>query len=300
MKTNYFKRFFIAIFIVTICGIFILSYINLSQTRKLNIIIDDLSDYYYISCPNGNELQISKLSNMKYKYDFIKYSFDLTENDGVITYESETTILGNTSFYRTGLLSGSTNINVQTNFPQCVIEKNDASLIPRFFHPSYTLDGREKKTDGGKIYISFKQPFSYNEVLAFISICEEYGTVTWLWVDTYKQINMDNDPITIQNPIENDVLPIYGIPLYHNGSFVEDPLNEFLDILNNAYSSISDNYINEKLKKIKFGINNSDDMLRSEDIKIIGVVLLPFDQSKSDREEIFQFLNEIDNVKICT
>ena len=298
MKTNYFKRFFIVALIVIICVIFIASYINLLQAGKLNIMIDDLSDYYYISCPNGNELQISKLSNMRYKYELIRYSFDLTENNGVTTYESKTTLWGNTSFYRTGLLSGTANSNVQTNFPQCVIEKNDASLIPEFFYPSYTLDGSEKKTDGGKIYISFKQPFSYDEAFEFISICEEYGTVTWLWVDTYKQINMDNNPITIQNPIENDTLPVYGIPLYHNGSFVEDPLNEFLDVLNNAYNSISDNYINEKLKEIKFGINNSNEMLCSEDIKIIGAVLLPFGQTKSDREEIFQFLNETDNVKI--
>lgn len=301
MKSRCFKWILTTLIALVICATFIYVYMISVQAERLNEVTRDLSYYYQISCPNGNALCITNSDNLKYNYELSKYSFSLTESEGAVSYKSVTDIGGNTKFYRTGLLSGSSSMNYETDFPQCVINKNDSTDIQRFFYPSF--DDSEIKvshSDGGKIYISFNNSISYDKTIELVDEIENYGIVTWMWVDTYGKSNMDTNPITIQNPIENNTLPVHGIALYNDGDACENPLDDFLYILNNAFCSKSDNSINEKLKEIKLGITNSNKELCKEDIKIIGLVLIPYSQSNNERNEIFQSLNKIDNVRLCT
>lgn len=291
--------FMVSIFIII--AIFGVLYVKSEQGQEKNLdeITSSLSDYYYISCPNGNALCISEYDNLKYSYEVVKYSFDLYESNGSMSYISETNVRGNTKFYHSGLLSGSSGMNYKTNFPQCVTEINDSSDIQCFFYPSF--DNSEIKTvssDGGKIYISFDNSISYGKALEFIEDIERYGTVTWLWVDTYGQNDMSCNPITIQNPSENNILPVHGIPMYYNGLCVENPLESFLEILNSVSVGNNDNQINQKIFDIKLGINNSKTVISEEDIDVIGMVVLPF--KELDRKQVFNVLSQMDNIKCCT
>ena len=299
LKVRSLKVIFTAFIFIIIFAIFGVLYIISEQSKNLNEITSSLSEYYYISCPNGNAIYISEYDNLKYSYEVVKYSFNLYESEGSISYKSETNILGNTKFYHSGLLSGSSGMNYKTDFPQCVTEINDSSDIQRFFYP--TFDNSEIKTvpsDGGKIYISFDHSISYGEALEFIKDIERYGTVTWLWVDTYCQNDMSCNPITIQNPSENNILPLHGIPMYYNGSCVEKPLKSFLEIINSVSVCDNDNQINQRILDIKLGINDSKAVISEEDIDVIGVVVLPFEEL--DRKQVFDALSQIDNIKCCT
>ncbi len=299
MRTKYLKYILLAMMLVILCIAFFVIFMNAVQSRKLKTIVNSISDYYYISCPNGNELSISESDKLKYEYDLAKYSYSLTEHTGCISYRSVTDIWGNTKFYHTGLFSGSSGMNDRTDFPLCVVEINDSVNIQRFFYP--TFDENEITTpnsDGGKIYISFEHSLSYEEAVASISEFNKYGTVTWLWVDTYGQSDMTDHPVTIQNPLDGDSLPLYGIPLYHQGLCVAEPLEIFLDILNNAFYDQSKNEICEKLKAVKSGINPSNHQLCENDIEILGAVLLP--SGELERKQIFEELNQMDIVKCCT
>lgn len=299
LKVRSLKVIFTAFIFIIIFAIFGVLYVKSEQSKNLNEITSSLSDYYYISCPNGNAIYISEYDNLKYSYEVVKYSFDLYESEGSMSYKSETNILGNTKFYHSGLLSGSNGMNYKTDFPQCVTEINDSSDIQRFFYP--TFDNSEIKTvpsDGGKIYISFEHSMLYDEALALIEDMERYGTVTWLWVDTYSQNDMSGNPITIQNPSENNILPVYGIPMYYNGLCVEKPLKSFLEIINSVSVCDNDNQINQRIFNIRLGINNSKAVLSEEDIDVIGMVVLPF--KELDRKQVFDALSQLDNIKCCT
>lgn len=114
-------------------AIFAILYMNSAQSKNLSGITSDLSDYYYISCLNGNALCISECDDLKYEYDLVKYSFDLYESEGSMSYKSEINILGNTKFYSIGLLSGPSRMNDKINFPQYVTEISDSSDVQRFF-----------------------------------------------------------------------------------------------------------------------------------------------------------------------
>lgn len=291
--------FTVSIFIlITIFGVL---YVKLEQEQEKNLdeITSSLSDYYYISCPNGNAVYISKYDNLKFSYEVVKYAFDLYESNGSMSYKSETDILGNTKFYHSGLLSGPSGMNYKTNFPQCVTEINDSSDIQRFFYP--TFDNSDIKTvpsDGGKMYISFDHSISYGEALEFIEDIERCGTVTWLWVDTYGQNDMSCNPITIQNPYGNNILPVHGIPIYYNGLCVEKPLESFLKILNSLSVGNNDNQINQRISDIKLGINDSKTVISEEDIDVIGMVVLPFEEL--DRKQVIDVIIQTDNIKCCT
>lgn len=155
MKTLRSKAIFI-VSIFIIAAILAVLYVKLEQEQGKNLdeITSSLSDYYYISCPNGNAIHISEYGNLKYSYEVAKYAFDLYESNGSISYQSETNILGKTKFYHSGLLTGSSGMNDKIDFPQCVTEINDSSDTQRFFYPAF--DRSEIKTapsDGGKIYI---------------------------------------------------------------------------------------------------------------------------------------------------
>ncbi|MGN0378145.1 MAG: hypothetical protein ACI4EU_01000 [Butyrivibrio sp.] len=291
--------FTVSMFIII--AIFGVLYVKLEQEQEKNLdeITSSLSDYCYISCPNGNAVYISEYDNLKYSYEVVKYSFDLYESNGSMSYKSETNIWGNTKFYHSGLLSGSSEMNYKTDFPQCVTEINDSSDIQRFFYP--TFDNSEIKTapsDGGKIYISFDHSISYGEALGFIKDIERYGTVTWLWVDTYGQTDMSCNPITIQNPYANNIFPVHGIPMYYNGLCIENPLEPFLEILNSSSVGNNDNQINQRILDIKLGINDSNAVISEEDIDVIGMVVLPFEEL--DRKQVFDALSQLDNIKCCT
>lgn len=269
------------------------------QEKNLDEITSSLSDYYYISCPNGNALCISEYDNLKYSYEVVKYSFDLYESEGSLSCKSRTDIWGNTKFYHSGLLSGSSEMNYKTDFPQCVTEINDSSGIQRFFYPSF--DNFEIKTvpsDGGKIYISFDHSISYGEALEFIEDIKRYGTVTWLWVDTYGQNDLSGNPVIVQNPSKTNTLPVHGIPMYYNGLCVENPLEPFLEILNSSSAGNNDNQINQRILDIKLGINDSKAVISEEDIDVIGMVVLPFEEL--DRKQVLDALSQIDNIKCCT
>lgn len=299
LKVRSLKVIFTAFIFIIIFAIFGVLYVKSEQSKNLNEITSSLSDYYYISCPNGNAIYISEYDNLKYSYEVVKYSFNLYESEGSISYKSETNILGNTKFYHSGLLSGSSGMNYKTDFPQCVTEINDSSDIQRFFY--HTFDNSEIKTapsDGGKIYISFDHSISYGEALEFIKDIERYGTVTWLWVDAYGQNDMSCNPITIQNPSENNILPLHGIPMYYNGACVEKPLKSFLEIINSVSVCDNDNQINQRILDIKLGINDSKAVISEEDIDVIGMVVLPFEEL--DRKQVFDALNQIDDIKCCT
>lgn len=300
MKTLRSKAIFIVSIFILI-AIFGVIYVKSEQEQEKNLdeITSSLTDYYYISCPNGNALYISEHGNLKYSYEVVKYAFDLHESNGSMSYQSETNILGETKFYHSGLLSGPSGMNDKTDFPQCVTEINDSSDIQRFFYPAF--DHSEIKTapsDGGKIYLSFDRSISYGEALELMEDIERYGTVTWLWVDTYGQNDMSCNPITIQNPHGNNLLPVYGIPIYYNGLRVEKPLESFLKILNSLSVGDNDNQINQRISDIRLGIRDSKDVIREEDIDVIGMVVLPL--KELDRKHVFDALSQIDNIKCCT
>lgn len=235
VKSKRFRRFLVSALSAIIGVVLFIAFMKSVQARKLNSMIDSISDYYYISCPNGNALYISECDNLKYTYELVRYSFDLYESEGSMSYKSETNILGNTRFYHSGLLSGPSGMNDKTDFPQCVTEINDSFDIQRFFYPAFdNSEIRTAPSDGDKIYISFEHSMAYDQTRELFSEFDRYGNVTWLWVDTYGQSDMDHNPVTLQNPLENNELPLYGIPIYHNGGYVENPLEAFLEILNKS------------------------------------------------------------------
>ena len=93
--------FTVSMFIII--AIFGVLYVKLEQEQEKNLdeITSSLSDYCYISCPNGNAVYISEYDNLKYSYKVVKYSFDLYESNGSMSYKSQTNIWGNTKFYET-------------------------------------------------------------------------------------------------------------------------------------------------------------------------------------------------------
>lgn len=109
---------------------------------------------------------------------------------------------------------------------------------------------------------------------------------------------MSCNPITVQNPYGNDIFPVHGIPMYYNGSRVEKPLDSFLKILNSLPAGDNDNQINQKISDIKSGINDSKDVIREEDIDVIGMVVLPL--KELDRKHVLDALSQIDHIKCCT
>ncbi len=269
------------------------------QVQKLEAVMSDLLDYYYISCPNGNVLSVSTWGGLRYRYKLISYSNRLTESVGSRTYGSETDIWGNTRFHLTGLLSGPSGMNDKTNFPQCVLEINDSLYKQRLFYPTFADSEIDASSmNGRRVYISFEHSMSYEETEEWISKLASYGNVTWLWVDTYGQTDMSNNPVTIQNPFESDALPLYGIPIYHDGMRVEEPLEAFLDILNHAMDDEDDNEMRRRLRDVKYGIKDLDSRLVETDIKIMGAVLLPVEGV--NREQVLEELKKIDNVRCCT
>ncbi len=279
----------IIVFLIASCLIVFSSAQRSVQTKKIDAMNSSLLNYFYISCPNGNALRIEKHSkfNVSYRYYLDKYHFDLYADDGHSIYGSDTDIKGNTIFYHAEILSGSKEVNHETDFPKCVIKINDALSDQLFFYPGYSeSDIDTKPSTSGKLYVSFREAISYEKALEVVENMTSYGTVTWLWVDTYRKTDMSNAPITLQNPLNGGELPVYGIPLYYNGQDINAPSDAFLNILNNAPSDDNANDIDRMINDIKSGINDSETTLTEKDLRIIGLVLLP--TKDIDRTQIIE------------
>ena len=75
-------------------------------------------------------------------------------------------------------------------------------------------------------------------------------------------------------------------------------MKSFLEIINSVSVCDNDNQINQRILDIKLGINDSKAVISEEDIDVIGVVVLPFEEL--DRKQVFDALSQIDNIKCCT
>lgn len=284
---------------VALVGLITITVITKAQEINLKGVNQCIADYYYISSPNGNVLEIEQ-DGLLCEYDIKKYDFSTAEDNGHITYKSKTEFLGDTRFYPTGI-SGDINVNYETEFPKCVAEKNDSLTGQLLFHPS--TDGEVESTDRGhgKLYISLKNAHSLSETAEIIESLKKYGEVTWLWVDTYGNEDISG-VITVQNPFsaeKNALVPnkytgVYGIPLYYNGKLVENSTECFLRVLN-GYDNTDDNFCQEKIFSVKNSIKPDGGAVTEENIKIIGLVLLISDET--DRDEAFAAILNNDAVR---
>lgn len=256
-------------------------------------ISDSIADYYYISSPNGNSLQV-KQGGLSCEYELKKYNYSVSEDNGHFGYKATADILGNVKFYHTGLLSGDSS-NYETDFPRCAMEKNDASDQPFFYHPSVDENRvKSEKTDGGKFYVSLKSAVTLTEAAAIAAEFSEYGEVTWLWVDTYSGMDMSK-AATIQNAgFDGEKMNVYGIPLYYNGERIENAAACFLDKLNGTAFD-NNKFCADVLRSVGAGIKPEGGEINETDIKIIGLVILP--AYETDRDEIFEALCAHENVR---
>lgn len=283
-------RLMIIIFaIVGLVGITVMVKTKESWLKGVN---ESVADYYYISSPNGNSLQINQ-DGLSSTYELIKYEYSTSEDSGRFKYRADAQIIDKVKFYHTGLLSGDSS-NYETEFPRCVMEKNDASGKQLFYHPSADESiVKSEKNDGGKIYVSLKKAVSLTETAAIISELSEYGEVTWLWVDTYSGKDMSK-AATVQNAdFDGESLNVYGIPLYYSGEKIENAAACFLGKLGSSLNN--DNFCADVLSSVKMGIKPEGGELSEADIKIIGLVILP--APETDREEIFEALCAQENVR---
>jgi len=284
-------RLMIIIFaIIGLVGISVMVKLKENWLREIN---ESAAVYFYISSPNGNALNI-KEGGLLTEYRLKKYNFSLSEDNGHIDYKTSADILGNVKFNST-LLSGDGNVNYETDFPRCLMEKNDASSDDVFYHPSADESRiKSEKSDSGKYYVSFKNTLSLAETAAIISELSEYGEVTWLWVDTYAGKDMTSTA-TIQNAdFDGEKLNTYGIPLYYNGERIENAVGCFLDKLNNI-SLNNVNFCTKTLNSVKMGIKPESGEITEKDIKVIGLVFLP--STETDRSEIYENLCLQENVR---
>lgn len=265
------------------------------KTREgwLKGINESISDYYYISSPNGNSLEVKQDGLFCY-YELKKYDYSTLEDNGYLKYKAEASIIDKVKFHNTGLLSGDSS-NYETDFPRCAIEKNDASDKQLFYHPSVDeTKVKSEKSDGGKMYISLKGALSLNETAEIISKLSEYGEVTWLWVDTYAGQDMSEAEIIQNAGFDGKKLNAYGIPLYYGGEKIENAADCFLGRLNSV-SSDNDNFCAEVLTSVKRGIKPEGGEITETNIKVIGLVILP--SPEIDRAEIFEAICKDENVR---
>lgn len=262
-----------------------------SRDKMMTQINQDIRDYYFISCPNGNELNIMQMDSSEYQYSITCFPYSTTESTKKDTFKLKVYLNQKFTFEKDGFLSGTSGANTSTDFPNCLIEKNDASRIQRFYlFPTKAVnDEISAIPGGGKIYVSFKNAISSSDISSVINEYSEYGTVTWLWVDTYN--NSDSIQPTIQNPRKEE-RGVFGIPLFYGGEKVTSPLERFIGIINNEHLCMESDFEN-----IKKGIKNGKDEIRQSDVKIIGIVLLP--SKDSEHKAIIDEIAKKDNVYVA-
>lgn len=150
-------------------------------------------------------------------------------------------------------------MNDETGFPLRVIEKKDALNYQAFFYPGIQRAEIKLYSLGRLRYLSLEHAISYREAMTLISDLKHYGEVSWLWVDTYGQSDINDNPVTIQNPFDyslqykEDSLSVHGIPIYYDGVHVDEPLERFLDILNQTAESGGKNSVREKSGRLNRG-----------------------------------------------
>lgn len=125
----------------------------------------DIQDYYYISCPNGNELDIKQKSSNEYQYSILSYPFSTTEYTNKFTFRLKVSLDQKFIFEKIGLLTGTSGVNANTDFPNCLIKENDSSQYQRFFLPTPEEDNDVSTILGeGKIYVSFKNAINSSDI----------------------------------------------------------------------------------------------------------------------------------------
>ena len=294
------KKITIILGILAVAGLMAITVITKAQEMMLKNVNANIADYYYISSPNGNSLEITQ-EGLLCQYDIKSYAFSTTENNGHFTYKLQTDILGDTRFYATGI-AGDKNANYETEFPKCVAEKNDALSEQLLFHPSAGGEIESADRGHGKLYISLKKAHSLSETAALVESLKEYGEVTWLWVDTYAGTDISGTSM-VQNPYsaeKNSALPqkyvgVYGMPLYYDGEPAEGSVQRFINILNNC-KDIADDFCQQQILTVKRNIKPDGGAITEGDIKIIGLVLLL--PENSDRDDTFSALLKNEEIRV--
>lgn len=264
----------IIISLLVTAGTFVLSKYH-NRDKMMTQMNKDIQDYYYISCPNGNELEIKQKSSNEYQYSILSYPFSTTESTNKFTFRLKVSLDQRFIFEKIGLLTGTSGANANTDFPNCLIKENDSSQNQRFFLPTPEENNDVSTILGeGKIYVSFKNAIDSSDISSVIDEYSEYGTVTWLWVDTYND-SYSTLP-TMQNP-QNDERGVYGIPLFYGGEKVISPLDKFIAIINDNHVCLENEF-----EIIRNGIKKGNDEITQFDIDVIGIVLLsPKDLNRS-------------------
>lgn len=251
----------------------------------------DVQDYYFISCPNGNELDIKQVNSNEYQYSISCFPYSVTDSTKKDNYKLKVRLNQKFTFEKIGLLTGASGANSTTDFPNCLITENDSSRIQRFYLFSSGNSNDELATiqDEGKIYVSFKNAISSSNISSVIDEYSAYGTVTWLWVDTYN----DSDSITptIQNP-QKDERGVFGIPLYYGGEKIAAPLDKFVYIINDKHPCLENEF-----DVIRNGIKAEKGEIIQSDVKIIGIVLLP--KNDSVYSTVIDKISEKENVYVA-
>ncbi len=122
----------IIISLLVTAGTFVLSKYH-NRDKMMTQMNKDIQDYYYISCPNGNELDIKQKSSNEYQYSILSYPFSTTEYTNKFTFRLKVSLDQKFIFEKIGLLTGTSGVNANTDFPNCLIKENDSSQYQRFF-----------------------------------------------------------------------------------------------------------------------------------------------------------------------
>ena len=115
--------------IITSMVIFIVaSVIIFTNYHQRNLLMaqmnKDLQSYYYICCPNGNELDIKQVDSDEYKYSISCFPYSITDSTKKENYKLKVNLNQKFTFEKIGLLTGASGANSTTDFPNCLITEN--------------------------------------------------------------------------------------------------------------------------------------------------------------------------------
>ena len=92
----------IIISLLVTAGTFVLSKYH-NRDKMMTQMNKDIQDYYYISCPNGNELDIKQKSSNEYQYSILSYPFSTTEYTNKFTFRLKVSLDQKFIFEKIGL-----------------------------------------------------------------------------------------------------------------------------------------------------------------------------------------------------
>ncbi len=121
----------IIISLLVTAGTFVLSKYH-NRDKMMTQMNKDIQDYYYISCPNGNELDIKQKSSNEYQYSILSYPFSTTEYTNKFTFRLKVSLDQKFIFEKIGLLTGTSGVNANTDF---LLKKMILLNINVFFSP---------------------------------------------------------------------------------------------------------------------------------------------------------------------